>query len=610
MQIRCVIKKGAFFKGTFFIFGILLILLKGFCWAGELKFILNSALKRKLYKKPEWQILLHYNPTKHKFLIKDPKFLLSNTNPSPKRELIKTIESFFSLPETYKDPNEHPICKFPARKRFLEHFLKIRIDPYPELRCSELEEYVKKAPVNKIYLVFASENLRSPSSIMGHIFLKLEGFSKKGKLSIHAVSFVTVIDTYNLFELAVKSTIIGMKGIFSLKPYRKVLYKYLIEEDRNIWEFPITIDEFHKELIHLHIWELKDVKSKYFFQSYNCATVVFYILCLANPKMIYQEKTWLSPKDIIKLSYKNGIITKGKLIPSERWFIKMLIDELNFKRAIYIKKLVENSSNILTLNRDNLDIKECLLAKTYSTYLFRKGKISKQKWKIFQNIKIKDAIIDITQYKNPLRTHAKSQFTLGYTKTKKNDYVNFVISPISNSVYDNNLNYFSENELKILSFDFILKENQLSIKRIILYQAANYIPYDLLTKPLSWKFSLEVNKRKFHKYLSTCTISGGIGLTLDPYKRIYFFFLPFAELGFNLKKSYISPNPQLGFMIYEPFNMKTTIFYKYWLNPTSKSVIEATHSIFVSKNLTALIKFNSNVNGHLKDIFIGLKYHF
>jgi hypothetical protein len=235
--------------------------------------IINLALKKKLYKKNTFKILLFND---NKFYIEDKKFYLSGKK-SLKEELIADIKGFFKDKNDFRNINNHPQCRFPARFLFLKKELNLSDNIFPKINCPKLLEYKKKAPADNIYMVFVSANLKDPSSMMGHTFFKYEGLNYKKKEVSHAISFFTFINTLNPFKLLYENIGPGMKGFFVLRPYKEILYSYLENENRNIWEYKLKLNNYQKKLIYYHIWELKDIKMKYYFTSFNCATVDLFI---------------------------------------------------------------------------------------------------------------------------------------------------------------------------------------------------------------------------------------------------------------------------------------------------------------------------------------------
>lgn len=303
--------------------------------AATMNRIVETAIERNLHKSHVWQSLLQV--TNNKLNINDPNFILSGADFSLEHELVRTIQSFFDEPNA---SFKHPICRFPARFFWIKSELGLPDDIFPAVRCDEFEEYLNRAPAQKICLVFVSENVSQPSSMMGHVFLKLSGEDYNSNHVDHAISFYTIIDTVNIPLLIAKSTIIGMKGVFSLLPYREQVQRYLEVEDRNVWEYELALSEKNKLLMYYHIWELKDLQMRYLFTGYNCATVIYNILSLSSEDFLRNtNRLWITPKDVVKEAYRNNLIVGTRLIPSNKWNIRMLTEALDNDSVSYVYNL-------------------------------------------------------------------------------------------------------------------------------------------------------------------------------------------------------------------------------------------------------------------------------
>jgi len=519
--------------------------------------ITNQVIQKQLYNSDRWKALLHYNK---KFEITDKKFFISK-NPTLKNELTSDIKAFLNT-KKYA-PNKSPQCRFPARFLFIKKELNLKDNLFPKANCPDLEIYKQKAPYKNISLIFASENIKSPSSMMGHTFFK---FSGKG-LS-NSISFYTFINSYNPLKLFYENIITGMKGYFILRPYRETLYNYLEGEKRNVWEYHLKLTPFEKQMIYYHTWELKDIKMKYYFTSYNCATVVFYILASANPKILKDNKLWLTPLSLVKIANKYKMIDKSNLLPSDEWFIKLLENKVTFSQIRKIKNIIESKefSNFKNLKLTKKNFYFITLAETYSIYLYKNNQLLKNDFyklnKIFDSYKFKYHF-DISHYKNPLKTPPERQISIGLKNENKTNFLKFSFLPASHTLNDNNKEYFNESALKIGYISFIANKNQVLLNNFTIYNMTNLIPYDILTTPTSYNFDLSI-KRKYDKNLDKklfFNMNVGIGKDLNILTDINLFAL--FDVGVQYHKNVdLVYYPKIGFSIYEIFNSKGVFYYQ------------------------------------------------
>jgi hypothetical protein len=556
--------------------------------------IINLANNSKLYNSNRWKALLHYDD---KLYIKDKRFILSN-NFSLKNELDATIKSFYAPKENYPNINNHPQCRFPARFLFITHELNISKDEFPKINCPAFNIYNLKAPADKISLVYASENVKNPTSMMGHTFLKFSGINYQNRKVNHAITFYTVIQSQNPLTLLYQNIFSGMKGMFALQPYRIILTQYTQRENRNVWEYQLKLSNYQKKLIYYHVWELKDVKMKYFFTSYNCSTVIYYALSLANPKIYNDRKLWISPLNTVKYLYKYNLFQKATLIPSDEWLVKMIEENSNQNSINKVKEIVNNKKYE---DINNLNFYSLKLLSAYTNLLYNNKKIdkitkNKIEKKVDEKLEKSDKIFDISHYKSPNKIPPERQFELGYARINNNNYIKLSFLPASHLLNDNNREYFGESELKIGYLSILANDSNIELNDFTLYGMKSYIPYDTLTNDLSYQFELALKKdyTKSFDYKNSLKIDGGMGIDFLIAKDINLFFMLNGGIGYNTKEqTHLFFNPEIGGMIYEIFNMKTFISYQSLFIGTTKIYNKYTlkHNIFLNQNWT----FSANI---------------
>lgn len=570
---------------------------------------LQQANNLKLYEKNEWKALLHYNGSLN---ITDKTFILSD-NFSSENELNSTIIGFYTPKENFKNLNNHPQCKFPSRLLFISHELNISNKEFPKINCQDLNTYRMKAPSDKISLIYASENVKNPSSMMGHTFLKYSGKNYQDREVEHAITFYTVLDSINLLTLAYQNIFSGMKGLFALQPYKTIVEQYTKKENRNVWEYQLKLSEYRRKLIYYHIWELKGIDMKYFFTSYNCSTVIYYALSLANPKIYDDNKLWITPLDIVKFLYKYDLIEKSELFPSNEWLIKMTAEGLDSYEIDNIKDIVENN-NYNKISK--LDFNSLKLLEAYSSVKYKNNDINIDEFNIFKNtiyssVKNDGNTFDISKYKSPNKIPNERQIGIGYSNINEEEFFKLSFLGASHLLNDNNREYFGESELKIAYLSILANRNDIELEEFTLYGMKSYIPYDTLTNDLSYQFELAVKKEYSEdmNYIDTIKIDGGVGIDFLLWNDINIFAMLNLGVGYNKDDSaHIFFNPQIGGMIYEIFNMKSLLYYQpLFVNDNKvydKFVLE--HNIFLFKDYKLYFNFEQvNANNRYQNYGFG-----
>jgi hypothetical protein len=576
--------------------------------------IIKRANNSDLAESNQWKALLHYNDTLN---IKDKKFILS-TPFSLKDELVDTIKGFYDSKTKYSNINKHPQCKFPARLLFITHELNISKNEFPKIVCSDFETYKEKAPADTISLIYASENVKNPSSMMGHTFLKYSGINYQHKKVYHAITFYTIIESQNPLLLLYQNMFSGMKGMFALQPYKDMVTQYTKRENRNVWEYTLKLSNYQRKLIYYHIWELKDIDMKYFFTSYNCSTVIYYTLSLANPKIYDDKKLWITPLDTVKYLYKYNLIQNSILLPSDEWLVKMIEENTNYTSVNAVINILQNKqySDIQTLNFYSLKLLNAYANLEYNKKNINKTELKHITTKVNQRLINNHETFDISNYKSPSKIPNERQLEVGYSNLNKTKYMKLSFLGASHLLNDNNREYFGESELKIGYLSLLLNRSKLELNNFTLYGMKSYIPYDTLTKDFSYQFEIAVKKEytKSLNYLDTVKIDGGIGIDFLIAKDINFFALLNGGLGYNYHdNTHIFFNPQIGTMIYEIFNMKSFLSYQPLFIKTKKIYDKYTfqHNIFLSPEWTVSLEMqNIRAKQNYQNYEFSLKYLF
>lgn len=588
-----------------FIYFILIFIFNSNIFA--LDYIEDYVEKNKLYESSTWKSLLHYRNNKPS--INEKEYLLSYNNFSLKNELIATIKKIQS--------DKNFICKFPARYEFLkEDLMKLNINLPNYDICEEFNTYLEKTNADSLDLVFASENVKNPSSMMGHVFFKING-NYQNKERMNSVSFFTVINHFNVPLLIYESTISGMKGYFILSPYRNQISSYINKEERNIWEYKLKLTPEQKKLIYYHFWELKDINMTYYFTGFNCATMIDDILSLTKNNYTNENSLWVTPKDVIKNAEKNDLILSTNMIPSIEWELNMLAENIDSSKIDEILNIFETKNfKKLTKFKQNLE-KEFIL--NYAKYLFlNKNTITDEEYSyILESMKHEESfVIDIKKYKNPIKTWDDSQISLSYLKNDDINSLGLSFLGASNTIFDDNREYFAESSLKIGEINLLLDKDNVHINSINIYDMKSLIPWNNITKEFSkeFRFSYEKHYDSDLEEINVLNISGGAGISHKLHNDILVYNLGKIGTGINFEKAYPYTAFETGITIYEILNMKTVLSHEFIYNQDSSNnmyqKLNLNQSIFTNKKIRTDINFDTKFNGDISNNSVMLRINY
>jgi len=570
-----VLKKGGFLAAFFSLpvvifLSLLLLYIASFNAEAQVRNEVNlenyvqRAKQKKLTEHPVWSALLHVTDAKPN--IRSHQFLLSANKFSLEAELIETL-AFLYAGDTGQ------VCCFPARYLWLRQQLDLPELPIQD--CAELQEFRKRAPATEIALAFASENLAQPSSMMGHIFLKLSGSDAQGKPLDHAISFFTDAGGINVPKLFYDSMVVGKTGYFSLSPYQEKIALYLGEEQRSIWEYPLRLNDFQRELIQAHLIELRQTELVYFFQKYNCATVIDFVLSLAASETLKNSGFWLTPKDVVKRAAQSNLIENSRLISPNRWLIRALSEQVRFDQREMIQQDVDAlrppSVSQLDSNQAFLSLQ---LAKAYLAYQVETTKHQDKKHSV-QSLELKQTIsqelqdkfanhsLQVLDVKNPIESTQDSQMALGLVRRDDQSYLRMGLTPTSHQLDDDNRQYFSETELLLFDVSVLkhLHSKQLLLDQFTVYSAKSLIPYDAMSGGISGAIRIGIAPHYDAQLKSrkTAFVEGALGITHRAGSDLDSFALLGLGIRWQAGRAQFYVQPELGLILREVFDMKSRL---------------------------------------------------
>ncbi len=571
----------------------------------------------RLYDDQTWRTLLHTSDGRPN--IRDPKFLLSVPAFSPRLELFATIELLYA-------GDSDGVCRFPARYIWL----RSRLDA-PQLdlgSCDDLNEFLAKAPMQQIALIFASDNLSRPASMMGHSFLKFTGRAPDGREVSHAISFYTEIDSFNYPKVFFDSLVVGLPGVFALAPYQEKLSDYVDVEERTVWEYNLRIDNFHKTLIQYHLIQLKTARFTYFFNSYNCATVIDFILGLADER-IRPRFLWTTPRDVIKDAERAGLIQATAIVTPPRWLVRTLGSELGPAEMRRIESAVSsgNLEGSFVPGSGDRDYLQLEAARAINDYLYGKGRITRQRWTAnsayLNGIKSRffaDKALTASKHDDPLQAPGESQIGLSGLRDAGHYYLGLTVLPISHTLTDDNRQFFAENQLLLFQTSVKLRPDSgaLKLDRLDIYSIESLVPYDPITGGLSGRFAIAVEPQwdgRLQRH-TAFSLSGALGLTTRPVPDIDLFGLVGAGGASGRGRVYAYPSVEAGTVIREVADMKTLFSVSRTFNQITNGTnfydFDLHQSLYLNRGLTCELRADllRNRSDSVRSFWLSFKRNF
>ncbi len=474
---------------------------------------------KSLSKSRYWQILGHYKNGVSE--IDDKTFFVSSYGKkSPFSELNATIQRL--IHPKYKN-SKSVYCKYPARREWIQKMLPNL--PVKKFECKKLKKELSNVQnITKIYLIFPTTNLNSPASMFGHTLLRLD--ANDTTLTSYAVNFAATIQNAGAFAYAFKGIFGGFKGNYAIVPYYEKLNEYSLMESRDIWEYRLNLTPKEIHRLILHLYEIKNHWSRYYYFNKNCSYEILWLLEAANPKLNLTNRFnyKVLPIDTIKAINKEHLIISSNFRPSKRekilYFYKKIKNRplaLEFIRS-YNLNIIKNLP--LYQKTDTLDF-----ALEYLRYQRLKGSISNKKYlkTYIKLLKARSRLpytkIDIKRKINPLNTHDSNKVSFLFAKKSWL----FEYKPAFHYINDSDYGFDRGYYIDFFDFQFQHRKHHPFLKSFSLVRIKSLSVRNDVFKPFSWGVDLGSEEFKNNReYLKLKTV---LGVTYLKGKLLYSFLL-------------------------------------------------------------------------------------
>ncbi len=374
---------------------------------------LISARKLELARHPLWLGLLHFDDGISQ--VESPEFFLA---PGGRRdaeaELEADIRAFFAPASTSAKPDEHARCRFPARLMWLDKQLGFNL---PAHTCKEFDYYALDGDIESISMVFVAGHFKSPASFFGHNLLKFNNSKTESEHLLEpTINYGAIVPNREApLRYMAMGIFGGYKARFSRDQFFRLYQNYAERELRDIWEYPLNLEEDEIRLIVAHSWELTNMEITYYFFRENCAYQIASLLnVVMEEKLVPEKLPWSLPYNVFdKLSaaQRNGkpLVSGLKYFPSRksRFEKKFLaLDASNRRRArAYISGRDKAAAleNIISSNADDIDQTVNMVDTLLDYYQYRIESSGEEKDK-----KIKTSLL-LERLKLPIQTERKTE---------------------------------------------------------------------------------------------------------------------------------------------------------------------------------------------------------
>lgn len=500
---------------------------------------------------PQWLRLLHYDQSLifgRRSLNDGSQFFFSPQGKTdPEAELRATIEAMNDPSRKIGRLSLHPQCAFPARRRYLNQSLNIELET--SVDCEKLEQFLLRfKDPQSVSVVFSTAYPNNPASMFGHSFLKFQSKSGSDLTDLGINYAARVPPSEHSLAFMYFGIFGGYRGQWSTETYHQKVKEYALSENRDLWEYELSLSPQETIFLIEHIWELENNGHfAYYFFDENCSYhILAAIEAIRADWNLTQHKVYVIPGESIKsLTSQPGAVRQVRFRPGAQSSWQSIYDNLSREerrqfRHIFKTKQINGTESMQQLN-GLIQFMRYLEAK-------RKGKLTRDETG-FQHTLWRERAkrgaepeptTSLMKHLNapstrPDQGHDAYAVKLGQTVRRRRDLnprgqtTQLKIKSAYHDLLNRDMGYkpFSHIDFPSLQvqYDSDLREIRLDELRLLSISSLN--PFEFGSRGLSWRFDSGLETARDYGCLSCrhLFIEGGLGLSLNLWSRKNIFYL-------------------------------------------------------------------------------------
>jgi hypothetical protein len=532
--------------------------------------LVRRAEEARLFEHRYWHLLLHYREDfggGYTSEADDPGFFLApNGKTDPRAEVRATLAQFFS-DELVGRSRQPAQCAFIARYHWLKSQLAIDDQRLTPLPCERFKAWYAELNPQSVSFIFASAFMNNPASMFGHTFLRIDqkGQTEQTRLLAYTINYAADVPTDSGVAFAFLGITGGFKGYFSTIPYYLKVQEYRDFENRDIWEYRLSLSREQIERMLMHAWELGNAYFDYFFFKENCSYHLLSLLEVANPELHLTEPFvfWTIPADTVKLIARQpGLIETVTYRPSrgtqirrkretltegeQRWLLRIVADPVAAGSEEFTRLPLQRRALILDVASDYLLYRSVTDDANAASYKEKNRAVLITR----SGLKVASDEFTIKPFaQRPEIGHETSRVGLGGGWRQDDWFEELRVRAGYHDLLDPEIGYTpnAQIELLALSLRHYEKHNQTRLERVTLANIVSLSPSDALFRSPSWKLnaSYETLNRTNCRYCGNANLNVGIGPAFETQWLRREVFFAFAEVDANYSHAF-DENHRIG----------------------------------------------------------------
>jgi hypothetical protein len=614
---------------------------------------------KKINSQRAWKKLLHIEKNVFglaKSQITDPKFFLSNKNSY--REMSEVEATLLSFQEPLKayekwieppikrlivpgqdkiiDHSQHPICRFPARLKFLKEQLHGVPDFWkslPKPECVFQRIFLEALSPQSVSFVFSSYYADSPGSAFGHTFFRFNRFNHLGgrqELLDYGVGYAANVTVSNGALYALLGLVGGFTGTWTNVPYYYKVREYNDFESRDLWSYDLNLTPDEVQMLAYHMWEIGDHYYTYYFFTQNCAYHMLTALEAAAPRLSVSDKVpflYVIPADSIKaLFHEKNLVSNVSFRPSQRMVFLKRFDALSdsVKKSFVTYASGSNPENLELIKEFSAQDKALFLDAAIDLYDLRNPKIAianddemlvvKDKLLLARSqveVISEDLTFPIDQKERPDLSHGSSRLGLSAQFLDQQNTGYFEYRFALHDLLDEKHAMPRNSLLEFFDLKFKIKPNGLRFEEMNMFKVFNINPINFFEKKITW--GLEIGAQNKVKYCDaqpeSCHLWGAlakVGYAKDFFELSdsYLWLLATMNMRYGeqlkFRRDYLAPGLEFGTLLrHNNLGMLLTLAKEFPFGYEADEQLSIEARYYLKTNLQLGIQLQNNTSSIL-----------
>ena len=541
--------------------------------------LVEQARRENLAQRSEWLNLLHYKSYVYwpgmRSLADDPAFFNApDGKTDATAELEATLAVFFSTAEE-TDKAQNPQCRFIARYHWLKKELHFDPERLREQPCKRFNQWRAALDPYQITLVFPAAYLNNPASMYGHTLLRIDGKNQDEhtRLLAYSISYAAGTDETSGLVFAVRGLFGGYPGLFAITPYYIKVREYSDIENRDVWEYQLTLTPGEIDRLLMHVWELGPIRFDYYFFDENCAYHLLSLLEVARPGLELTDRFrwWAIPSDTVRaVTDQPGLIKRVVYRPATATIIRQRLTQMDVRQSGLARGLVERKISTADDRLHELPPREQArileLAYDYATYRSASGRDMTTTTQMHELLLARSRLEVPPQRPEvpvpavrPDQGHKTSRLALGVGSRGGRHFEEISLRPTYHDLMDDDGGYTRGAQIEFFNMTWrhYRGDDSLRLEEFTPLNIVSLSPRDDFFTPVSWKINVGWTRKHFADNDEPLMFraSGGPGLAFNmpgshEGKSVYYGFLEAAlDVGKRFDQDYaMGMGPTLGWL--------------------------------------------------------------